>query len=113
MSEEERALTALSVHFNQKRCHRNLSRRNGHVEKEDRDPCEKETVTHFTGLHHDRQVIAETMEDGDGTQYLCNSSKELLRFVSMMNLLVYQCATEIKPIPKQQVTESKPWCRIR
>jgi hypothetical protein len=56
-------LTALSIHLNEKRCHRDLSRRNGQVEKEDRDPCEKEIITQLASFLDGLKMISKSMEN--------------------------------------------------
>lgn len=103
--------TALRIHLNQERCHSDLSRWNGHVEEEDRDPCVKEVISQRASLHQDFNMISESMENRNDTKGLRDSSEKLLTLVSTTILLRYR-VMEAKLIPKRRGTVSMPWCRI-
>jgi hypothetical protein len=53
----------LGIHLNQKCCHSDLSRWNGHIEKEDRDPCEEKIITQLASFLNDLKVISKSMEN--------------------------------------------------
>jgi hypothetical protein len=92
----------LCIHLNQKRCHGNLSNGDGHVEKEDGDPCEQKVIAQLAGLLDNCDPISESVENGDHTESLCDGSEEL-GGVS----LVIGSIKAIELIPKPQETRSK------
>lgn len=93
----------MCIHFNQERCHGDLSNGNGHIEKEDGDPCEKKIIAQLAGFLDNCDSISESVENGYHTEGLCDGSEELVGGVSM----VIGSIKAIEFIPKPQETKSK------